>query len=40
VYTLISGPLSLATIVVLLYVDDMILFSMDVGKAGGDVEGG
>jgi len=40
VYTLILGPLSLATIVVLLYVDDMILFSMDVVKASGDVEGG
>jgi hypothetical protein len=40
VYTLILGPLSLATIVVLLYVDDMILFSTDVEKTGGDVEGG
>ncbi len=32
VYTPSSGPLFLATIVVLLYLDDMVLFSMDVGK--------
>jgi hypothetical protein len=32
VYTHGLGPLSLATIVVLLYVDDMVLFSTDVGK--------
>ncbi len=32
VYTLGSGPLSLATIVVLLYANDMVLFSMDAGK--------
>ncbi len=32
VYTFNSRPLFLATIVVLLYVDDMVLFSLDVGK--------
>jgi hypothetical protein len=32
VYTPSLGPLSLATIVVLLYIDDMVLFSSDVGK--------
>jgi hypothetical protein len=32
VYTLGSGALSLATIAVLLYVDNMVLFSTDVGK--------
>ncbi len=31
-YTLGSGPLSLATIVVLLYVDDMVLFNIDARK--------
>ncbi len=31
-YTLGSGPLSLATIVVLLYANDMVLFSTNVGK--------
>jgi hypothetical protein len=32
VYTPGSGPLSLATIAVMLYVDDMVLFSTNVGK--------
>jgi len=32
VYTPSLGPLSLATIVVLLYIDDMVMFSSDVGK--------
>lgn len=32
VYTLGSGPLSLATIVVLLYADDMVLFSTNARK--------
>ncbi len=32
VYTPGLGPLSLATIVVLLYVNDMVIFSMDAGK--------
>ncbi len=31
-YTLGSGPLSLATIVMLLYVDDMVMFNTNVGK--------
>ncbi len=31
-YTRGSGPLSLTTIVVLLYADDMVLFNTDVGK--------
>ncbi len=32
VYTIGLGPLSLATIVVLLYVDNMVLFNIDVRK--------
>ncbi len=32
VYTPGSGPLSFATIFVLLYADDMVLFSTDAGK--------
>jgi hypothetical protein len=32
VYTIGSGPLSLATIVVLLYVNNMVLFNIDVRK--------
>jgi hypothetical protein len=32
VYTPGSGPLFLATIIVLLYADDMVIFNMDVGK--------
>ncbi len=31
-YTPSLGPLSLATIIVMLYVNDMVMFSMDVGK--------
>jgi hypothetical protein len=31
-YTPSSGPLSLATIVMLLYVDNMVLFNTNIGK--------